>query len=72
MEKLKDWLTKKYSMETAKMYERDINHYLNQMPNTNVALYADVMEYLQYLRKIPASPAGRYKNPRTINRYSME
>jgi hypothetical protein len=28
MEKLKDWLMKKYSMETAKMYERDIQHFL--------------------------------------------
>jgi site-specific recombinase XerD len=61
MEKLKDWLMKKYSMETAKMYERDIQHFLSQMPNAKTALYADVMQYVEGLRKT-------YPNPRTINR----
>jgi integrase/recombinase XerD len=61
MEKLRDWLMKNYSMETAKMYERDIQHFLDQMPNAKNALYADVMQYVEGLRKT-------YLNPRTINR----
>jgi integrase/recombinase XerD len=61
MEKLRDWLMKKYSMETAKMYERDIQHFLDQTPNAKNALYADVMLYVEGLRKT-------YPNPRTINR----
>ena len=61
MEKLKDWLMKKYSMETAKMYERDIQHFLDRTPNAKTALYADVMLYVEKLRKT-------YPNPRTINR----
>ena len=52
---------KKYSMETAKMYERDIQHFLDQTPNARTALYADVMQYVEKLRK-------EYPNPRTINR----
>jgi integrase/recombinase XerD len=61
MEELKDWLKKKYSQETAKMYERDIKHFLGQMPNAKNALYADVMQYIEKLRKT-------YQNSRTINR----
>jgi integrase/recombinase XerD len=61
MEELKDWLKKKYSLETAKMYERDIQHFLGQTPNAKTALYADVMQYIEKLRKT-------YQNSRTINR----
>jgi integrase/recombinase XerD len=61
MEELKVWLMKKYSMETAKMYERDIQHFLDQTPNARTALYADVMQYIEKLRKT-------HENPRTINR----
>jgi site-specific recombinase XerD len=61
MEELSSWLKKKYSQETAKMYERDIQHYMDQTPNARTALYADVMLYVEGLRKT-------YLNPRTINR----
>jgi integrase/recombinase XerD len=61
MEKLKVLLMRKYSMETAKMYERDIQHFLDQTPNAKTALYADVMLYIEKLRKT-------HENPRTINR----
>jgi integrase/recombinase XerD len=61
MEELSSWLKKKYSMETAKMYERDIQHFLEQTPNAKTALYANVMLYVEKLRKT-------HENPRTINR----
>ena len=63
METLKDWLNRKYSRETAKMYARDIQRYFDRVgeEKARTALYADVMEYLEHLRTI-------YQNPRTINR----
>ena len=50
------------------MYERDIEYFLDQTPNAKTALYADIFEYIEKVRKIPAYPADRHENPRTINR----
>ena len=59
--KLSDYLAKHYTKETAKIYEREIRNYLANQPNAKNALYKDVTNYLNTLRK-------RYRNPQTLNR----
>ena len=60
---IKNYLLKKYSPHTVKIYLLDIGRYLAYMGKEKAlaATYRDIMQYVEYLR-------GQYQNPKTINR----
>lgn len=60
---LRAYLLQEHTEETIKIYLRDINVFLDYLPETKAekATYQDIMNYVDHLRK-------QYQNPRTINR----
>lgn len=63
MKALRDYLLREHTEETVKIYLRDINVFLDYLPEDRAekATYQDIMNYVDHLRK-------QYQNPRTINR----
>jgi integrase/recombinase XerD len=63
MKALRNYLLKEHTEETVKIYLRDINVFLDYLPEARAekATYKDIMNYVDHLRK-------QYQNPRTINR----
>jgi integrase/recombinase XerD len=58
---LETYLQKRYTPQTAKAYQREIESYLQNYPTASKALHADIVNYLGQLRQ-------RYYNARTISR----
>lgn len=58
---LQKYLTDRYTADTAKAYEREIQIYLGNNPDAQKALYKDLLRYIGVLR-------NRYKNTKTLNR----
>lgn len=58
---LETYLQKRYTPQTAKAYQREIESYLQNYPAAAKALHADIVNYLGQLRQ-------RYYNARTISR----
>jgi integrase/recombinase XerD len=58
---LTTYLQQLYTPKTVKAYRREIEAYQKNYPQSDEALYKDIVEYLGVLRK-------RYSNPRTLNR----
>ena len=63
MNNLKNYLLKKYTPATTRMYLRDIRLFLDYMgeEKAEAALYNDIMQYVEYLRR-------QQLNPSSINR----
>jgi integrase/recombinase XerD len=59
--KLSNYLKTRYTPDTAKAYEREINIFLGNFPQADKAIYKDLVNYLGQLR-------NRYTNARTISR----
>jgi integrase/recombinase XerD len=61
MKELKNYLKSRCSLETAKIYYRDIEIYLHHCPKAEQAGYTEMLGYIGQLR-------SRYKNAKTIRR----
>jgi integrase/recombinase XerD len=60
-EAIKDYLQKNYTLQTTKAYQREIEIFITNNPNSKKYTYADVVNYIGAVRK-------KYPNPKTINR----
>ena len=59
--KLLEYLQSRYTIKTAKAYEREIEIYLSNNPDADKALYKDLISYIGILR-------NRYSNGKTLRR----
>ena len=65
---LKTYLHNKYSLSTAKAYQRDIDQYLQKQSNAKTATYADILNYLNNQRKAQ-SPGSLHRILQSIKKY---
>jgi integrase/recombinase XerD len=61
IETIKSYLQKNYTLQTTKAYQREIEIFISNNPNSKKYTYADVVNYIGAVRK-------KYPNPKTINR----
>lgn len=59
--KLSAYLQNRYTIKTAKSYEREIEIFISNYPEADKALYKDLIHYIGTLR-------NRYSNAKTLNR----